>query len=197
LTAEGLPLSQASFRNANLTGASFRNSDMANCDFTGANLAYADFTGVDLTGSTGFDAEQPGMQFGPRPGFAPGPFPSTDPRGQGTVLPDRSVRNGVNPGTPPAPATVPPRIVLNIDDSGAKYTLDLAFAGDQFSQGVGGPNLGKFTYSARPTLATLKLIYTLTDVQTYTLLFDSPKAGKLFYQGNNRGIYLIGTFQIL
>jgi uncharacterized protein YjbI with pentapeptide repeats len=202
-------MSQSNFRNADLTGASFRNCDLLNCDFTGATLTFADFTGANLTGSVAFDAEQPGMQFGPRAGFGP---PGTPPTQNGTALPDGTLRNGTNPGNPLAPPTLP-HLRLNIDDGGVKSTVDLSLNGTlnsprpgdplvfggQFSSLPNGTPEGTFQY-ANKTVTTTLLLYTGGPTKGYTLLFTSPSGGQLFQNvsaNSDAGVWLIGTFQVL
>jgi uncharacterized protein YjbI with pentapeptide repeats len=181
-------LTGLNFRNANLRGAYFRKCKFRNTDFTGANLSFADFTSADLTGCTGFDPTQPGMQFG------------------GTILPDGSTRNEGNPGTRPFIATLPSRLILNFTEGGTNNTLDLAFSftvlsGNQFSHGVGAPIQGTYRWvdSGNPYLAALDLNYATGGNKAYTLLSTSPTEGKLFRNINrtgNAGIFQVGTFQV-
>jgi hypothetical protein len=106
----------------------------------------------------------------------------------------------VNPGTPLAPEAVPPRLLLNIDDSGKKETLDLAFAGNRFSYGLGAPSEGIFRYYPGPIVSTLTLHPSNGNLY-FTFLFTSPTGGQLFESGSaSDGItsaaYLVGTFQL-
>jgi hypothetical protein len=194
----GLPVltfNHVDFRNANLTGASFRDCDLFNCDFTGATLTFTDFRGADLTGSTGIDASQAGMLFGPRAGY--GPIPN-DPHAKGTIMPDASIRNTGNPGTPIASSDRPVGIELTTNDGGSTSSQTLAFSGDQFSEGAGSPSLGRFEYTVGPLIGTLKLFYNGAP-KYYTLLFTSAKEGQLFQNVNgtgNTGVWLLGTFRI-
>ena len=190
----GVLLTNANLRNANLSGADLYRADLRNADLTGANLAFANLAGANLTAAIGFDAEQPGIQYGP----GPRPLPHLPPQPPGTVMPNGSFRNGTNPGTGLAPATLPARIVMTIEENGATNILDLAFASNgTFSHGVGGPAQGTATYTNRGRIAALGLGYTGTEPRNYWLLFTSDKAGDAYTgRPDHTGIYRVGTFTI-
>lgn len=172
-----LTVSNVNFRNANLKSAYLEGTTFQNCDFTGADLSFANVVGARFPGSVGLNPDQPGMQFG------------------NTILPDGTTRNGTNPGTGTAPATVPARLAFSITDGGTTNSVDLAFTGNTFSHGVGSAQQGTVEYEARGRVATVKLHYTNpSSNQFYKLVFTSTTGGQLY--AANQGVYSIGTFTV-
>jgi uncharacterized protein YjbI with pentapeptide repeats len=179
----GINLTGANLRSAKLHGADLRKADLSNVDFSGADLSFAELEGATLTGATGFDAEQPGMDFG-----------------TGTVLPDGTRRTGINPGTGLAPATAPGKLRFEINDLGTVQSRELTFTGTQYIEpGRAG---GTFNFRAKGRIGTLGLPLSppsqYGDMDYYTLLFTSPMDGKLFKNrpDGNGGVFLIGTFTV-
>jgi uncharacterized protein YjbI with pentapeptide repeats len=165
------------FRGANLKGAFLEGINFQNCDFTGADLSFANVVSAQFPGCVGLDPEQPGMQFG------------------NTILPDGTTRNGTNPGTGTAPASVPARLAFSITDGGTTNSVDLAFTGNSFSHGVGGTQQGTSEYEARGGVATLKLHYANPpSSRFYKLVFTSSTSGQLY--GGAHGYHVIGTFTV-
>jgi hypothetical protein len=193
---QGITLTNINLRNVNLQGAHLAGADLRNADLTGANLSFTDLTAANLTGAIGFDAEQPGIRYGAGPSRGPG----QPPEPPGTIMPDGSFRNGINPGTPLVPA-LPERMLLSFADGGNTNTLDLAFANGQFSHGVGGAIQGNVSYGGNGRVAGLGLGYACCAHQSYTLLFSSPTEGQVFKElqvnGQSFGtVYRVGTFTI-
>jgi uncharacterized protein YjbI with pentapeptide repeats len=181
-TVAGANLAGANLRGAKLQGADLRGVNLSNVDFTGADLSFAELQGATLTGATGFDPEQPGMQFG-----------------SGVVLPNGTTRAGVNSGTGLAPASAPGRLRFEINDSGNVATRELAFGPNGYTEP--GRTGGAFTYEAKGMIATLGLphpSFPQNIGEYYTLHFTSPTGGRLFK--NSRagivGVFSIGTFAV-
>jgi uncharacterized protein YjbI with pentapeptide repeats len=179
-------LSNVNLRNANVQGAYLAIVNLQHADLAGADFSFADLAGSDLTGATGFDPEQPGIIFA------------------NTVLPDGSVRNGVNPGAPPAPVTPPEKLNFSINENGVSSQLNFTIlAGITYRFTVEGSNIaGRFDYKPIPGGKAVVLGFYADSgffPSSYTLLFSSPTSGKLFrnYNGSgNTGVYQIGTFSI-
>jgi uncharacterized protein YjbI with pentapeptide repeats len=126
----GVNIEGANLRNAKLHGADLKGANFKNADFTGADLSFADVTGANLSGATGFNPDQPGMQFG-----------------NGVILPDGTTRAGVNSGIGAAPTTVPARLRFDINDAGAVSTRELTFGPNGYSEL--GREGGNYFYSSR------------------------------------------------
>jgi uncharacterized protein YjbI with pentapeptide repeats len=210
-------LTHANLRNANLYGASLRWADLRGADLTGADLSYADLAGADLTGATGFDTNQPGIYFGDGApagggGGGGGGYGGYSYGGGGgsagpfayATLPDGSQKSGPNPGSNFAPATVPPRIHLTINETGVKTESNLTYSGNHYYDGA--VDIGQVAgwSTARGIIAVLGFTpvehyvseyYATVTTLTYTFLFDTPTSGRLF---RNLGTpkTLIGTFDI-
>jgi uncharacterized protein YjbI with pentapeptide repeats len=183
------------FRNANLRGAYLEGVVFRNCDFTGADLSFANVIAADFTGCIGLDPEQPGMQFG---GWPQNP-PPAPPRPTATILPDGTPREGTNPGTGLAPATVPAKLQLMVSDGATNSTTNLQFTGWNGANVWGQWPVaeGKFTYEARGRKAVLRLGHDATaSTSVRTLLFTSASGGDM-YNSDSGGSFKIGTFTVL